>query len=76
MPPKERTAQPAIDHVVEAHARWEQAAQVLEDAKGEFFTSVKDYLDNEGGSATVLARELGVSRGRIYQYRNEARDSA
>ena len=43
--------------------------QAYVDARSRFRELVSAYLE-DGGSPTVLGKILGVTRGRIYQYRN------
>lgn len=57
--------------IVRLRTAHETAEEKYIAARSTFREKVADYLDG-GGSPTRLGRILGVTRGRIYQYRNAA----
>lgn len=57
--------------IVRMRAKHEEAEEKYVQARSLFREKVAEYL-NSGGSPTRLGKILGVSRGRIYQYRNAA----
>lgn len=57
--------------IVKLRSKHEEAEERYIRARSTFRERVADYLDS-GGSPTRLGRILGVTRGRIYQYRNAA----
>lgn len=49
----------------------ERAAKMVADAQADYGRAVQDLIDQHG--ATAVARELGITRGRIYQIAAKAR---
>lgn len=57
--------------LLQLHDAVQQAQERMDEAAAEFHAAVAQKL-RDGGSATRIARELGVTRGRVYQWRDRA----
>ena len=54
--------------IVQQKRRMERAEERYIEARSKFREMVSTYVDN-GGSPTKIGRAMGVTRGRIHQYR-------
>lgn len=59
----------AEEEILAARDELEDREREYIEARSRFRKRVHEYLEN-GGSPTVLGKILGVTRGRIYQYRD------
>ena len=62
-------AKPPPKEIVRARDQMEKKEKSYIDARSAFRKKVYDYMA-DGGSPTALANALGVTRGRVYQYRD------